>query len=221
MALAALIDFLSLFKMKHQFYSNNSQTNADIYLKELNRRRNDIILFATIHLNISNAKLHKNTMRDSLSYLKKLFFNIGHNFTSKPEIFIRASIWGKLHFHILLLGKNIFDVNGKLKIRKNNFFSMSLNDDLMFERYCMSMHKIHFKSNFCPSSTIQVVRFKADRFKEGNDAISYSIYQKTKPKSFKKMDLSNWFCDENNYLICHTNIWQKQKQNKNRVYNLF
>lgn len=207
--------------MKHNFYSINSQTNADIYLKELNRRRNDIVLFATIHLNISKEKLHKNTMRDSLSYLKKLFFNIGHNFTNKPEIFIRASIWGKLHFHILLLGKNIVDVNGKLKIRKNNLFSVNLNDELLFERYCLTMHQIHFKSIFCPSSTMQIERFKPNSFKEGNDAISYSIYQKTKPEAFKKMDLSSWFCDVNNYLICHTNIWEKQRQNKNLVYNLF
>ena len=200
-------------------YSFFDQTNADFYLKELNKRRNQMILFATIHLNLAKEKLYYRDLEWSLKRLKKLFFHIGQNLTTDPKVFIRASYWGKLHFHILLFAEDAFDEFGNLNYRHKNYFSPLLTiNDKFFISYCKRMFKTKFK-NECSMATMHLERFAFNKYKQNEDAIHYTVYQKTKPEMFKRFDLSQWFTDESNYLICYTNMFDKLKQQTNKSLN--
>ena len=200
-------------------YSFFNQTNAEFYLKELNKRRNQMILFATVHLNLAKEKLHFRDMEWSLKRLKKLFFHIGQNFTTDPKVFIRASYWGKLHFHILLFADDAFDEFGNLNYRHKNYFSSLLTvDEKLFDSYCKRMFKTKFK-NECKMASMYLERFDFKKYKQNEDAIHYTVYQKTKPEMFKNFDLSQWFTDESKYLICYTNMFDKCEQQTNKPLN--
>ena len=93
--------------MNHKIYSTNCKTNAQVHLNELNKRRSDIILFATVHLNIPQEQTTKNTMRDSLSNLKSRFFKIGPNFTSKPEYLLELLFGVNCTFIFFFLAKTL------------------------------------------------------------------------------------------------------------------
>ena len=66
-------------------------------------------------------------------------------------------------------------------------------------------------------ASMYLERFDFHTYKQNEDAIHYTIYQKTKPEMFKNFDLSQWFTEENKYLICYTNMFNKEKQNTNKT----
>ena len=169
-------------------------------IKDLNWR---IFLTVAIHSG-ATSKINTSYLEKCTKLVRKVLFDISHDFYNSKKFFVRPAISSMLHFHCLISG------NEDLWIRKSKkkYYPFPILDKIFLDLYCKFKFQYFWRHIFDEFKLKASINIQIVNPLTKDKVVGYTVFNRHKENGYEYLDVAKHFIGDSGFFF-HTNILPK------------